>query len=982
MDLHKLQVEITAEIKKFKAKCDEVKSESAKTMSAANKQFAKIGDENKFASKLTRQWDDARKQTESTMKKIQQIAKQSKIDAGLIEPTKEYQTLTKDIQAAEKELDKLRAKASAMSGNGDKEMTAGYSTVMRDIKSTEERLDSLIDKQQEWVRLGVDTKSSSFRRLDDEIEDARKELDGYIAKQKSMESSGKAYSYTDKWKTLQREITAAREKVKQYRTQESQMASQGKDYVKTDKAKNYYDGKAVLAQAKGFGSAGVKEIGQTLKELSRLHPSLAKAMRLAQSFGNIARKAFNAGSTAAKAASAPLKASTGFLKILGSGFGTVLTKLKAMVPALNRTNRSMNSMYGSGSRLSRMWATLKMTAGFMAASFVIMGSVNSAKEGFKNLSQYSGQTNSDLSMLMSSLTQLKNSFATAFAPILTVVAPILNNLIGWVSSAATAVAHFFGALTGQKTVTVAKQVTQDFASGVADTGSAAADANGKAEKLKRTLMGFDQINKLDAADNNSSGTSGTKLSPAEMFKTEEVDGVASGWAQKVKDAWAKADFTEIGTVLGAKLNTGLASIDWTKINATLTNIAKSAATLLNGFIHETDWSLVGSTFANGVNTLINAGYTFVTTFNWKKFGTAIADAINGFITDLDLSKAGKTFSETIKGLLDTINTALKEIDWKAIGTKIGDFLTTIDWIGILTSVGEAIVNAVTGALDLAEGLFTSICDGLQNINWSKVAKDVWSLLTAEWGLLGKVLSVGVSIFKKGWETLAKFVGTAVSTGVSLVKKGWSSLKEFVGEKTSVTVNRIKGWTKSLGNWIGKKTSVTVNRVKGWTSSLSSWVGNKVNILFSRTKNWSGSLLDWVMNGAKSLALKFSLPKIKVNWGKKEVAGFKISYPTGFETYATGGFPEEGPFMMNRGEIAGRFSNGKSVVANNQQITTGISNAVGPAVYEAVLAAMMQGGGNNRTVTVVLEGDAKGLFKVVKKEADSYTNATGEPAFQY
>ena len=38
--------------------------------------------------------------------------------------------------------------------------------------------------------------------------------------------------------------------------------------------------------------------------------------------------------------------------------------------------------------------------------------------------------------------------------------------------------------------------------------------------------------------------------------------------------------------------------------------------------------------------------------------------------------------------------------------------------------------------------------------------------------------------------------------------------------------------------------------------------------------------------------------------------------------------------MNRGEIAGKFSNGKSVVANNQQITDGIANAV----YRAFTAA--------------------------------------------
>lgn len=968
MDLHKLQVEITAEIKKFKAKCDEVKTESAKTMNEANKQFAKIGDDNKFASKLTKQMDNVRKQTESTMKKIQSIAQQSKIDAGLIEPTKEYKVLAKDIQSVEKELEGLNAKQKSMSDKDARAMTSGYSAVMNDIKATETRLESLINKQIEWADMGIDPKTNAFQALDEEIEDARKELDRYIAKQKSMESSGTAYSFTDKWKALQNQITAAKEKLVQYRAQESQMASSGKDYTP---AKDHSGGKAVLAQAKGFGSAGAKEIGKTLTELGKLHPALAKAMSLAQSFGNTAKKAFKGGSTAAKVLSVPLKASTGFLKILGSGFGSVLTKLKGLIPALNRTNRSMNSMYGSGSKLGRMWQTLKMTAGFMAASFVIMGSVNSAKEGFKNLSQYSGQTNADLSMLMSSLTQLKNSFATAFAPVLTAVAPILNNLIGWVTSATTAVAHFFGALTGQKTVTVAKQVNQDFAESVADTGDAASDATKDAEKLKRTLMGFDQINKLDSADKNSSGNSVAGLTPADMFTTEEVDGVASGWAQKIKDAWAKADFTEIGTILGEKLNGALNGINWTKINTTLSNIAKSIATFLNGFIDGTDWGLVGSTFANGLNTLVNAGYTFVTTFDWKKFGTAIADSINGFVKDLDLSNAGKSLSTAMKGVLNTINTALAETDWKVIGKKIGDFLTNIDWIGVLTSVGQAIVKAMTGVLDLADGLFQSISEGLKNVDWNKVVKDVWNLIKASWGLVGKVLSVGISLVKNGWSVLKTWLGIndkGVDQKINR-KKGWGdTIREFLGlsknskDSKDQKIGRKKDWSTSFKSWIGIKDKGIDQKIglkkSGW-SGIKSWLG-----------------ID------KDFSLKFKLPRIKVNWGTKTVLGFKITYPSGFATYAKGGFPEEGPFMMNRGEIAGRFSNGKSVVANNQQITTGIANAVGPAVYDAVLSALMQGGGNNGNVTIVLEGDARGLFKAVKQEADAYTRSTGQSAFAY
>jgi len=44
-------------------------------------------------------------------------------------------------------------------------------------------------------------------------------------------------------------------------------------------------------------------------------------------------------------------------------------------------------------------------------------------------------------------------------------------------------------------------------------------------------------------------------------------------------------------------------------------------------------------------------------------------------------------------------------------------------------------------------------------------------------------------------------------------------------------------------------------------------------------------------------------------------------------FASGGFPEDGWFRANHEELIGKFDNGRTVVANNQQITEGISSAV-------------------------------------------------------
>lgn len=50
-------------------------------------------------------------------------------------------------------------------------------------------------------------------------------------------------------------------------------------------------------------------------------------------------------------------------------------------------------------------------------------------------------------------------------------------------------------------------------------------------------------------------------------------------------------------------------------------------------------------------------------------------------------------------------------------------------------------------------------------------------------------------------------------------------------------------------------------------------------------------------------------------------------------YATGGFQEDGLFMANHNELVGKFSNGKTAVANNRQIADGIAIAVQSANTE-------------------------------------------------
>lgn len=94
-------------------------------------------------------------------------------------------------------------------------------------------------------------------------------------------------------------------------------------------------------------------------------------------------------------------------------------------------------------------------------------------------------------------------------------------------------------------------------------------------------------------------------------------------------------------------------------------------------------------------------------------------------------------------------------------------------------------------------------------------------------------------------------------------------------------------------------------------------------------------------------------------------------------YATGGFPEDGMFFANHNELVGQFSNGKTAVANNDQITAGIERAA----YNGMKRALAESNGN-QSVNISLEANTAGLFRAVQKEADNYTRRTGESAFVF
>ena len=193
--------------------------------------------------------------------------------------------------------------------------------------------------------------------------------------------------------------------------------------------------------------------------------------------------------------------------------------------SLKDTNKSAR---GARMSLGKMLATsVLFSTVFRAISMVTAG----LKEGMDNLSQYSDDTNRALSLLLSSLTQLKNTFATAFSPLVEVAAPALAQFINLLSQAVTWTAQLLAALTGKDTFVKAVKVQQDYADSLDKTKD---ETEAAAKETEKAIAPFDQLIQITRQKKDKDKESG-KLKPEDMFTTEEVSNDIKLQADAIKE---------------------------------------------------------------------------------------------------------------------------------------------------------------------------------------------------------------------------------------------------------------------------------------------------------------------------------------------------------------------------------------------------------------------------------------------------------------
>ena len=207
---------------------------------------------------------------------------------------------------------------------------------------------------------------------------------------------------------------------------------------------------------------------------------------------------------------------------------------KASEKQTKKLNKSLDNTKKSagGARMS-MKRMLMMSLMFSTVFRALSAVASGLKSGTDNLAQYSDDTNRALSMLVSALTQLKNSFATAFSPAIEYAAPALTKMISLLSEAVTWAAQLTAALTGKDTYTRAVKVEEDYGAALKESNQQLKDK----EKLnKKLLFSFDELIQAQKSSNDTKDYVGP--TPDQMFKTEEVPNEMKDLAADIKKTFS------------------------------------------------------------------------------------------------------------------------------------------------------------------------------------------------------------------------------------------------------------------------------------------------------------------------------------------------------------------------------------------------------------------------------------------------------------
>lgn len=463
-------------------------------------------------------------------------------------------------------------------------------------------------------------------------------------------------------------------------------------------------------------------------------------------------------------------------RLLGVNSATKKTakSTKSLNGQLKKGSKSAKNFGNALTGFFRRFILLRLIRSAVAAVF------RSLKEGFQNLVQYSPATNAAASMLLSSLTQLKNAFATAFSPILEAAAPALSKFISLIIQAVNWTAQLAAALTGKDTYVKATAVEEDY-------GAALKDSNKELQKKdklnKKILFSFDQLIQAQK-DSDSSSSSYVGPTPDQMFKTEEVSNNVKLQADAIKKNLE-------GLFYPLKKS-------WEENGPVVTEAVKTAF----GAIKQ----LAGDVSAS-----------FMQVWNTEGYGKRITDdllitvanlvlTVAGLVTQFDLAwVSGDTGTSIIRNLCDILLIFTGFL--REASESIKNWANDLDFTPLLTSF-----NAILSAIKPIAKTVTDALLALLNKALLPIAK---------WAVEQSIPAV-FDLIAAALEALGVIIDALKPYAIWLWDDFLQPVGKWTGEVIISALKQITTWLKKFSDWISQNSGVVENMTQVIIAFFAAW----------------------------------------------------------------------------------------------------------------------------------------------------------------
>lgn len=456
-------------------------------------------------------------------------------------------TIKKAAQACAKAVEETGIKANAAFNKSGK-----VTGLENQILQTETKIRQLKEEMARMKELKVPTEE--YRQLSGLVEKTQLQMDRLIDRQEKMKVAGTSQN-SKAWKSIQYEIETTRQRLETYKIELQDTINRDRAFSSGADSTGY-EMKAARLDSLNNRLLSLK---QSLNELiAKEAESAVEAARLLElgrnaEIDNQKIVDLNRNLEELKLRQAELESAgvgIGFreydqnvqriaqinaeLRAYRNNLHEADSRQRAVTRSAGRMGREMKNVRKAAIPLTKSILKLSNMFKLMLIRMAMRAVIRAVREGFENLAQYSEAVNTSMSSMSSSLLYLKNSFVTAFTPVLNGAIQGLNALIDAIANALAWIGQLLAVLTGKGTFIRAKKTQEDYAASLKKTGSAAKQAG---KEAKKALAPFDELNTL--ADKGTAGTGGggsTETDPSQMFETVDVDSKITSMVAGMKQA--------------------------------------------------------------------------------------------------------------------------------------------------------------------------------------------------------------------------------------------------------------------------------------------------------------------------------------------------------------------------------------------------------------------------------------------------------------